>query len=80
MSCRAVDDADGLVKIVTDKKTDKILGAHILGPNAGELIAECVLGMEYGAPPAADARSVANHGSCGAASRCGSVSVCPAGA
>ena len=47
--CRAVDDADGLVKIVADKKTDKILGAHIMGPNAGELIAECVLGMEYGA-------------------------------
>jgi len=42
-------DADGMVKVLTDKKTDKILGVHILGAGAGELIAEAVLGMEYGA-------------------------------
>jgi hypothetical protein len=34
------------VKIIADAKTDKILGAHIMGPNAGELIPELVLGME----------------------------------
>ena len=37
------------MKILTDKKTDKILGIHVIGPNAGEMIAEGVLGMEYGA-------------------------------
>ncbi len=46
---RTNDDAQGMVKILTDKKTDKILGIHILGANAGEMIAEGVLGMEYGA-------------------------------
>lgn len=37
------------VKFISDKATDKILGAWIMGPNAGELIPECVLAMEYGA-------------------------------
>lgn len=46
---RAVEDTEGLVKFVSDADTDKILGAHIMGPNAGELIPECVLAMEYGA-------------------------------
>jgi len=45
---RCNDDAEGLVKIITDKDTDKILGAHIVGPAAGELIAELVLAIEYG--------------------------------
>lgn len=58
---RAIDDADGLVKIVTDKKTDKILGAHIMGANAGELIAECVLAMEYGASAEDIARTCHGH-------------------
>ncbi|KAL7749917.1 dihydrolipoamide dehydrogenase precursor [Sorochytrium milnesiophthora] len=43
------DDTEGLVKIIADAKTDRILGAHIIGPNAGELIAELVLAIEYGA-------------------------------
>ena len=38
-----------MVKILSDKETDKILGIHIIGPNAGEMIAEGVLAMEYGA-------------------------------
>ncbi|CDJ55972.1 dihydrolipoyl dehydrogenase, putative [Eimeria maxima] len=46
---RATGDSDGLVKVLTCKETDKILGVWILGPNAGELIAEAVLAMEYGA-------------------------------
>jgi dihydrolipoamide dehydrogenase len=47
---RANGSAEGFVKILTDKETDKILGVHIIGPNAGEMIAEeGVLGMEYGA-------------------------------
>lgn len=32
---RAVDDTEGMVKFIADAKTDKILGAHIMGPNAG---------------------------------------------
>eukprot|EP01013_Petalomonas_cantuscygni_P022836 TRINITY_DN44158_c0_g1_i1.p1 TRINITY_DN44158_c0_g1~~TRINITY_DN44158_c0_g1_i1.p1 ORF type:complete len:492 (-),score=158.99 TRINITY_DN44158_c0_g1_i1:233-1678(-) len=42
-------DTTGFVKVITDKKTDRILGAHIIGSNAGEAIAEFVLGVEYGA-------------------------------
>ena len=45
---RTNDDSEGLVKFVSCKHTDKILGAHIVGPNAGELLGECVLAMEYG--------------------------------
>ncbi|CAM6071745.1 unnamed protein product [Sphagnum tenellum] len=46
---RSIDDADGMVKIVADKETDKILGVHIMGPSAGEVIHEACLPMEYGA-------------------------------
>ena len=46
---RTNEDSDGMVKILADKKTDNILGIHLLGPNVGEMIAEGVLGMEYGA-------------------------------
>lgn len=46
---RTVEDTEGIVKILADKKTDKLLGAHLMGPNAGELIGECVMALEYGA-------------------------------
>ncbi|KAI9028310.1 dihydrolipoyl dehydrogenase [Phycomyces nitens] len=46
---RTNDDTDGLVKVITDAETDRILGVHIIGPNAGEMIAEAGLAMEYGA-------------------------------
>lgn len=42
-------DQDGFVKILIDAETQRILGVHIIGPNAGEMIAEGVLAMEYGA-------------------------------
>ncbi|XP_071806615.1 dihydrolipoyl dehydrogenase, mitochondrial-like [Asterias amurensis] len=42
-------DTDGLVKMLSDAKTDRILGAHIMGPSAGEIINEAALAMEYGA-------------------------------
>jgi len=42
-------DTDGFVKFLADKETDKVLGVHILGPDAGELIGECTLALEYGA-------------------------------
>ncbi len=38
-----------MVKILADKKTDKMLGAHIMGAGAGEMIAEAVIAIEYGA-------------------------------
>ena len=40
---------DGFVKILADAASDRVLGAHILGPDAGTMIAELVLAMEYGA-------------------------------
>jgi len=43
------NETDGFVKILGDKKTDRMLGAHIIGPSAGELINEAALAMEYGA-------------------------------
>lgn len=46
---RCNDDAEGMVKVLSDAKTDRLLGMHIVGPQAGELIAEGVIGMEYGA-------------------------------
>jgi dihydrolipoamide dehydrogenase len=44
---RAIGDTLGFAKMITDATTDEILGAHIVGPNASETIAEVVLGMEY---------------------------------
>ncbi|RBI84108.1 dihydrolipoyl dehydrogenase [Rhodosalinus halophilus] len=41
--------ADGFVKILADKETDRILGAHIVGPSAGDLIHEICVAMEFGA-------------------------------
>lgn len=46
---RANNSSEGLVKIISDAETDKVLGIWILGPNAGEMIAEGVLAFEYGA-------------------------------
>lgn len=46
---RAMADTDGMVKMLADKETDRILGIHIIASNAGEMIAEGVLAMEYGA-------------------------------
>lgn len=42
-------DTDGMVKFLSDAETDRILGVHIVGPNAGEMIAEGTLALEYGA-------------------------------
>uniref|UniRef100_A0A673A991 Dihydrolipoyl dehydrogenase, mitochondrial n=1 Tax=Sphaeramia orbicularis TaxID=375764 RepID=A0A673A991_9TELE len=42
-------DTDGMVKILSHKETDRMLGAHILGSGAGEMINEAALAMEYGA-------------------------------
>jgi dihydrolipoamide dehydrogenase len=46
---KAVFQGDGFVKILADKETDRILGAHIIGPMAGDLIHEICVAMEFGA-------------------------------
>jgi dihydrolipoamide dehydrogenase len=56
---RAMGDTDGFVKILADATTDTVLGAHILGPDAGTLIAELVTAMEFGA--SAEDIALASH-------------------
>jgi dihydrolipoamide dehydrogenase len=46
---RALGDPVGLVKFLADAKSDRVLGVHIIGPYAGELVAEAVAAMEFGA-------------------------------
>uniref|UniRef100_A0AC34RF90 Pyridine nucleotide-disulphide oxidoreductase dimerisation domain-containing protein n=1 Tax=Panagrolaimus sp. JU765 TaxID=591449 RepID=A0AC34RF90_9BILA len=43
------NDQEGFVKVLSEKDTDKLLGCHIIGPNAGEMIGEATLALEYGA-------------------------------
>ncbi|KAL0903209.1 hypothetical protein M5K25_027569 [Dendrobium thyrsiflorum] len=58
---KAIDDAEGIVKIIAEKETDKILGVHIMAPNAGELIHEAVLALHYGASSEDIARTCHAH-------------------
>jgi dihydrolipoamide dehydrogenase len=58
---RAMGDTDGFVKILADAKTDRVLGAHIVGPDAGTLIAEVALAMEFGASAEDVARTCHAH-------------------
>ena len=55
------DETDGFVKILADKKTDKVLGVHIVGPDAGNLISELALAMEFGASSEDIARTCHAH-------------------
>ena len=50
-----------MVKILSEKETDRIVGVHIVASNAGEMIAEGVLGMEYGASSEDIARTCHAH-------------------
>ena len=58
---RAMAMTDGFVKILADQATERILGAHIVGPNAGDLIAELVVGMEFSASAEDIARTCHAH-------------------
>lgn len=58
---RASGGGDGFVKILADAETDQVLGAHIIGPDAGTLIAEIALGMEFGASSEDIARTCHAH-------------------
>ncbi len=58
---RAMNATDGFVKILADKKTDKVLGVHIIGPEAGTLIHECATAMEFSATAEDIARTCHAH-------------------
>lgn len=58
---RSMGSTDGFVKILADAKTDRVLGVHIVGPEAGTMIAECVLAMEFGASAEDIARTCHAH-------------------
>jgi len=58
---RTIHQTDGMVKILADAKTDEILGAHIIGPHAGEMIAELALAMEFRASSEDVARTSHPH-------------------
>jgi dihydrolipoamide dehydrogenase len=58
---RAMNMTDGFVKILADAATDRVLGVHIVGPNAGDLIAELALAMEFGASAEDIARTCHAH-------------------
>lgn len=58
---RALEQTGGKVKILADKKTDRVLGVHIIGPRAGDLIAECAAAMEFGASSEDIARTCHAH-------------------
>ena len=58
---RAVGDTDGVVKVLADKRTDKVLGVHIVGPLAGDILAEAVTVMEFGGSAEDIARTCHAH-------------------
>jgi len=58
---RAMGSTEGFVKLLADKETDRLLGAHIIGPDAGTLIAELATAMEFGASSEDVARTCHAH-------------------
>jgi dihydrolipoamide dehydrogenase len=58
---RANGETDGFVKIIADAATDRVLGVHIIGPDAGTMIAEAALAMEFGASSEDIARTCHAH-------------------
>ena len=58
---RAMGETDGFVKLLADKTTDRLLGAHIIGPDAGTLIAELTTALEFGASAEDVARTCHAH-------------------
>lgn len=58
---KALAHAEGKVKVLSDAKTDRVLGVHIIGPRAGDLIAEAAVAMEFGASSEDIARASHAH-------------------
>ena len=58
---KAINEPEGFVKILAEEKTDKVIGVHIIGPHAGEIIAEMAIAMEFGASSEDIARTCHAH-------------------
>jgi len=58
---RCMDEAEGMVKVIADAKTDRLLGVHIVGPRASDIISEAVMAMEFGASAEDMARTMHGH-------------------
>ena len=58
---KAINEPEGFVKILAEEKTDKVIGVHIIGPHAGEMIAEMAVAMEFGASSEDIARTCHAH-------------------
>jgi len=66
---RAIGDTDGFAKVLADAATDRVLGVHIIGPLAGDLLSEAVIAMEFGATAEDIARTCHAHPAMGEALR-----------
>jgi dihydrolipoamide dehydrogenase len=58
---RCMGETEGFVKMIAHARTDRLLGVHIIGPRASDLIGECVLAMEFDACSEDIARTVHGH-------------------
>ena len=58
---KAIADTNGFVKVLADERTDRVLGVHVIGPRAGDLIAEAAVAIEFGASSEDIARSSHAH-------------------
>ena len=58
---RCMGETEGFVKVIAHQKTDRVLGVHIIGPRAADMIAECVLAIEFGAASEDIARTIHGH-------------------
>jgi len=58
---RCMGETEGFVKLICHARTDRLIGAHIIGPRASELVAECALAMEFGASSEDIARTIHAH-------------------
>ncbi len=58
---RCMGETDGFVKLLAHQRTDRILGVHIIGARAADMIAECVLALEFGASAEDLARTIHGH-------------------
>ena len=76
---KALFQADGFVKMIVDAETDRVLGCHIIGPNAGEMIHEVCVAMEFGAAAEDIALTCHAHPTCSEAVREAAL-VCGSGA
>ena len=58
---KAINETDGFVKILAEEKTDKVLGVHIIGSHAGEMIGQIAIAMEFGSSSEDIARTCHAH-------------------